>query len=90
MKSVHLIISGRVQGVYFRAFTQKQAVKLAIKGYVCNKADGSVEVIAYAKPEKLEAFVNWCHKGPLLAKVKQVIVNDEYVLTEVFTQFEIR
>jgi len=90
MKSVHLIISGRVQGVYFRAFTQKQAVKLSIKGYVCNKADGSVEVIACAKPEKLEAFVSWCHKGPLLAKVKQVVVNDEYALTEIFTQFEIR
>ncbi len=90
MKTVQLIISGRVQGVYFRAFTQKQAVKQGVIGFVCNKADGSVEVIASADTEKLQLFINWCHKGPLLAKVKQVLINKDYVGPEVFTQFDIR
>ncbi len=90
MKTVRLIISGRVQGVYFRAFTQKQAVKHDIKGYVCNKPDGCVEVIASAKPENLDPFISWCHKGPLLAKVKQVLLDKDYISAEVFSQFEIR
>ncbi|MFK5951052.1 MAG: acylphosphatase [Methylococcales bacterium] len=90
MKIVQLIITGRVQGVYFRAYTQKQATKLGVSGYVCNKANGAVEVIACAPADKLERFINGCYKGPLLAKVKEILVNDKYVLTETFTQFEIR
>jgi acylphosphatase len=89
MKTVQLIIDGRVQGVYFRALTQKQAAKLGITGFVCNKKDGSVEVVAHAGPEKLEAFISWCHKGPLLAKVKNVAINKD-VSAETFTKFEIR
>lgn len=89
MKTVHLIITGRVQGVYFRAFTQKQAVKYGVKGYVCNKENGAVEVVATARQEQLEPFVSWCHKGHMLAKVDNVVQSD-YSITEVFTQFEIR
>lgn len=89
MKTVQLTISGRVQGVYFRAFTQKQAIKLGVVGFVRNKADGSVEVIAHADTDKLQIFINWCHKGPLLAKVNNVII-DDYSAQELFTQFEIR
>lgn len=89
MKTVQLIISGRVQGVYFRAFTQKQAIKYEITGYVCNKDDGSVEVVACAEDEKLERFIRWCHKGPIMAKVKNVVIN-ELLMPETFTQFEIR
>jgi len=89
MKAVQLIISGRVQGVYFRAFTKKQAIKQGVKGYVCNKVDGSVEVIACAESKNLDPFINWCHKGPLLAKVKDVVIN-ELESSEIFSQFEIR
>lgn len=89
MKTVQLIISGRVQGVYFRAFTQKQAVKHGVTGFVCNKDDGSVEVVACAEAEKLQPFINWCHKGPMLAKVNKVVIN-ENLITETFSRFEIR
>jgi acylphosphatase len=89
MKAVQLIISGRVQGVYFRAFTQKQAVKHQVTGFVRNNSDGSVEVIACADSEQLAPFINRCHKGPMLASVKEVTIN-KYVPAEAFTQFEIR
>jgi len=89
MKSVQLTISGRVQGVYFRAFTQKQAVKHGVTGFVCNKDDGSVEVVACAKAEKLQPFINWCHKGPIMAKVTKVDMT-EALITEAFSGFEIR
>ena len=89
MKTVLIIISGRVQGVYFRSFTQKQAVKQDVTGFIANKSNGTVEVVATAKPEKLDCFINWCHNGPLMAKVENVIVSD-YKTTEIFTEFEIR
>ena len=89
MKTVLIMVSGRVQGVYFRAFTQKQAIKHGVTGFVSNKPNGNVEIVAYAKPEKLDCFIIWCHKGPLMAKVEHVIVND-YKTTEIFTEFEIR
>ena len=89
MKTVQLIIKGRVQGVYFRAFTQKQAVKHGVTGFVSNNDDGSVIVVACADEDKLALFIDWCHKGPMLAKVKQVLINQN-ILTEPFTQFEIR
>ncbi len=89
MKTVLIIISGRVQGVYFRSFTQKQAIKQGVTGFATNKPNGSVEVVACAKAEQLDGFIDWCHKGPLMAKVKHVIVSD-YKTTELFTEFEIR
>ncbi len=88
MKTVHIIISGRVQGVYFRAFTQKQADKYDINGFVANKSNGNVEIVASATPEKLDSFINGCHEGPLMAKVENVIVSD-YKTSEIFTEFEI-
>ncbi len=89
MKTVQLNITGRVQGVYFRAYTQKQAVKLGITGYVRNQPDGSVEVIASAEEKKLEHFISWCHRGPIMAKVRQVEIK-EPSSAEKFSQFEIR
>lgn len=85
---LHIIVKGRVQGVYFRAFTQKQAIKLKLRGYVRNLADGDVEIVASGEHESLQALVAWCHKGPLLAKVSTVQVS-EYPLGD-FDGFEIR
>ncbi|WP_415879724.1 acylphosphatase [Methylomonas sp. TEB] len=86
---LHIIVKGRVQGVYFRAYTQKQAVKLNIKGFVRNLADGSVEIIGNGHPDDLQKLVAWCHKGPILAKVSEVIINP-HALSEHFELFEIR
>jgi len=86
---LHIIVKGRVQGVYFRAYTQKQAVKLNVKGFVRNLADGSVEIVATGHPEDLQKLLAWCHKGPMLAKVSEVIVSS-HAASEHFELFEIR
>lgn len=72
MPQVHLFISGRVQGVFFRMHTHKKACELKLMGRVCNLDDGRVEVYAEGSKEKLESFVEWCHEGPPAAKVDHV------------------
>jgi acylphosphatase len=67
-------VSGRVQGVYFRAFTQNKAKQFLVNGYVKNMPDGRVEIIAEADQLTLEKFIEWCHKGPVTARVDQVEV----------------
>jgi acylphosphatase len=65
-------ISGRVQGVYFRAFTESIARRLGICGWVRNLQDARVEVLACGEPAALEAFEASLHQGPPRAKVDQV------------------
>lgn len=69
---VHLIIRGRVQGVWFRESTRKEAERLGIVGWVRNLPEGSVEAVAEGEPEVLQEFVRWCHKGPPAAQVTAV------------------
>lgn len=82
-------VHGRVQGVAFRFFTQQTAVKLGVKGYVINRDDGSVEVVATADDETLDKFSQWLHQGSPAAKVERVIVSD-YLGSKSFERFEIR
>lgn len=86
---LHITVKGRVQGVYFRAYTQKQAVKLNLKGFVRNLPNGDVEIVACGDESALQNLVSWCHKGPLFAKVNEVIVTAP-TKPEAFTEFEIR
>jgi acylphosphatase len=69
---VHLKIEGRVQGVFFRASTINQAQSLGLTGWVMNCYDGSVEAVAEGSRAQLEQLVNWCHRGPPGAVVKEV------------------
>jgi len=69
-----IIVAGCVQGVGFRAFTQKEAHRLGINGFVKNLPDGRVEIVAEADAEKLQDLLAWCHQGPLLARVDSVEV----------------
>ena len=70
----HLMIHGRVQGVYFRAATVYEAQNLGLTGWVRNCADGSVEVVAEGLPGKLEELIAWCRQGPSGARVHAVDV----------------
>ena len=72
LKGIKVIISGRVQGVYFRKYTRKKALALNLTGWVQNLDDGSVSLEAFGEPSALQAFEQWLHKGPVLAKVKSV------------------
>jgi acylphosphatase len=69
---VRLIIEGRVQGVYFRASTVQEAQRLGLTGWVMNRLDGSVEVVAEGSRAKIDELVTWCHHGPAGAIVRHV------------------
>ena len=88
MECVHLIISGKVQGVFFRHNTRKKADELGLKGYVRNLPDGSVEVIAEGSREKLDELVDYLRKGPGIAKVTDI--NITHKQSENFNNFEIK
>lgn len=76
-KKFHAYISGRVQGVFFRWSTKKQAKKLGIFGYVKNLRDGRVEVVAEGEEDKLKELIKFLHKGSKYAKVNDVDVSWE-------------
>lgn len=88
-RTVNILISGRVQGVYFRRFTLNKAKDLGIKGTVRNRDDGRVEIVAQAEASILEAFIRWCHKGPITARVDQVEIIDMQTSENEFSSFEI-
>ena len=67
-----MIISGRVQGVFFRYHTQEKAKTLGLKGWVRNTESGSVEVVAEGEQAVLEELLSWCRKGPPSASVSDV------------------
>jgi len=70
----HVVISGRVQGVWFRANTKEKARQLNVKGWVRNLPDGRVEAVFEGDKEAVEEMIRWCHQGPPLAKVEKVEV----------------
>lgn len=74
MRQVHLIVSGKVQNVWFRAETKKKADSLGVVGWVKNLDSGEVEVYASGPETKLKELVQWCHQGPPKARVVQVKV----------------
>jgi acylphosphatase len=71
---VHLVVSGRVQGVAFRAYTVDEAHRLRVAGWVRNLPDGCVEAEAEGERTALEALVAWCRGGPPSARVEGVEV----------------
>jgi len=86
---LHALVHGYVQGVNFRWYTRQQANHLGLSGYVRNRADGSVEVVAEGPRESLEQLLAWLHQGPSLASVERVDVSWEE-LTREFSSFEVR
>ena len=87
--SVHVIISGRVQGVWFRASTKKKAEELGITGWVRNTIDGDVEAVFEGEKDILDEMIKWCNKGPSLSKVKNVKVDNIEKISD-FDSFSIR
>lgn len=79
---IHLIVKGLVQGVSFRAFTQKEATRLGLTGWVKNCKDGSVEIIAEGEKKNIDDFIRWCRHGPSRAKVQSVDLKKEEVKNE--------
>ena len=72
MPAARFLVSGKVQGVCFRASTREQALKLGLRGYAKNLPDGRVEVLADGEASALGALERWLHVGPPMAKVNSV------------------
>lgn len=77
MPTIHLLVKGKVQGVFYRANTKKKAEELGVKGWVKNTPEGDVEIMAQATPEALKEFTDWCHDGPPAANVTHVHVTEK-------------
>lgn len=74
LKQVTLVVRGRVQGVYFRASSQREAKRLGLSGWVKNRGDGSVEMLAEGEEEGLKDLIAWANRGPSAARVERVDV----------------
>ncbi len=85
----HVLISGEVQGVFFRDSTRRKALELGVRGWVRNLRDGRVEAVFEGEKEKVEEIVKWCYRGPEYAVVEQVEVRWGDFKNE-FRGFEIR
>ncbi len=83
----HIIVTGRVQGVFYRATTEETALGLGLTGWVKNRHDGNVEILAEGERTALEKLITWCREGPPMARVKNVSV-DWQPATGQFETFE--
>jgi acylphosphatase len=83
-KRARLIISGRVQGVYYRYSTQQEAKRLGLTGWVRNLPNGNVEAVVEGDEATVERMIEWCRQGPAGAAVSEI----ERTLTEASGEFE--
>jgi len=84
-----LIVSGRVQGVAYRASTAREAERRGVRGWVRNRADGSVELFAQGESDRIDRLVDWAWAGPVAARVTGVqsdVVAPDLTLTDFFIQ----
>ena len=72
MAAARFIVAGKVQGVFFRASAREQVLRLGLRGYAKNLADGRVEVLAAGEAENIEALARWLAQGPPMARVDRV------------------
>jgi acylphosphatase len=90
MKSrAHVFISGRVQGVFFRASTREEAIGLGLTGWVRNMSDGRVEAVFEGDESVVDEMVSWCNRGPPHSRVRGVDVTKEDYRGE-FEDFGVR
>lgn len=87
LKTLHLVMHGRVQGVWFRDSMRREAEKLGVNGWVRNCRDGSVEAMVQGDSAAVDSLVAWAHRGPELAQVSRV---DQEPASGSFMGFEVR
>lgn len=73
---MHIVVAGRVQGVGFRYATVDAATRIGLRGWVRNTQDHRVEIIAEGSRNQVGELVDWCHRGPALARVSAVECSD--------------
>ena len=75
-KCIHILVRGKVQGVYFRASTRERALELGLRGIVHNLRDGRVEILVQGNSASIERFLGWCRQGPPNARVDDLQIQD--------------
>jgi len=76
MKTQHLHIQGRVQGVWFRESMRREAERLGVTGWVRNAPDGSVEAVVQGPEAAVDMLIAWAHAGPPQARVERIVLTD--------------
>lgn len=71
----HLLIHGKVQGVYYRASAEQEALMLGLSGWVRNRFSGEVEAVVHGPEEQVEAFIDWAREGPPAAQVTRIEIS---------------
>jgi len=91
MKSIHILVSGQVQGVFYRSFTKTAAEKLGITGWVKNLPDGRVEALATGNENKITKFIEELKRGPPASRVDNVEITEiqPSEIKEKYTDFRI-
>ena len=88
MPSVHLIMKGKVHGVFYRASAKETADEIGVTGWVKNTIDGNVESFVTGTTEQLFQFTEWCRNGPRKAVVTDILITEKP--EEVFNDFSVR
>jgi acylphosphatase len=71
----HLLIHGKVQGVYYRASAEQEANRLGLSGWVRNRFSGEVEAVVFGPDEDVDAFIDWARRGPPAASVTRIEIS---------------
>ena len=88
-KRIHIFVTGRVQGVFFRQSARVMAIKNNVNGWVRNLGDGRVEIVAEGQESNIDALVDWCKTGPANSRVDEFELSEENS-TDEFENFEVR
>jgi len=88
-KQIHIFVTGRVQGVFFRQSTKVMAIKNNVKGWVLNLDDGRVEIVAQGETQDIDNLAHWCKTGPANSRVDEFELSEENV-TDEFENFQVR
>ena len=89
LKRIHIFVTGRVQGVFFRQSTRVIAIKNNVNGWVRNLDDGRVEIVAEGEESNINALADWCKIGPANSRVDEFELSEEKSTGE-FENFQVR
>ena len=88
-KRIHIFVTGRVQGVFFRQSARVMAIKNNVNGWVSNLDDGRVEIVAEGQESNIDALADWCKTGPANSRVDEFELSEENS-TDEFENFKVR
>ena len=89
IKQVRVVVTGLVQGVFFRASTEEEAKAHGLRGYVRNNSDGTVEAVFIGRRANIDKLIEWCRLGPKGARVDNVDITEEELTEDHLTTFTV-